>query len=103
MKVFVAPDGTRWGVDVRVPGSSNALVLFHHPDGQTARKDRYAWYLGNGPESKSVTARLDPKRVLDALGEEELRRLFRRALRISRADSAAAAAGTPNPATGVTA
>jgi hypothetical protein len=103
MKVFVSPDGTHWGVDVRVPGSSNALVIFHHPDGGTARKDRYSWYLSNGPESKSVTARLDRERVLESLDEEQLRRLFRRAIRISRADSTAAAGGSTNPATGVTA
>jgi hypothetical protein len=77
MKVFVTPDGTQWGVEVLVPGSSNAMVYFHHPDGRTARKDRYAWFLGNGPEAKSVTARLDKKRVLDALDEEELRVLVR--------------------------
>jgi hypothetical protein len=86
MKVFVAPDGTRWGVDVRVPGSSNALVLFHHPDGHTARKDRYAWYLGHGPESKSVTARLVADKVLDSLTDDDLRRLLRRSVRVSRGD-----------------
>ena len=86
MKVYEAPDGTRWGVEVTLPGSSNALVYFHHPDGRTARRDRYAWYIGHGPEARSVTARLSPEKVLAALTDEDIARLFRRSMPISRAD-----------------
>ncbi len=84
LKLFKAPDGTHWGVGVSNPGSSNALVTFYHPNGRTAGLERYAWYISRGPESKSVTARLDPKTVLDALSDEELARLFRRSMPVSR-------------------
>jgi len=85
-KPFNAPDGTLWGVEVSNPGSSNAMVLFHHPDGRTARKDRYAWYISTGPEARSVTGRLDPKKVFDSLEDRDLARLFRRSMLVSRAE-----------------
>ncbi|HVE77467.1 MAG TPA: hypothetical protein VNA89_01325 [Gemmatimonadaceae bacterium] len=82
MKVYVSPDGTRWGVAVRSPGSSNAMVVFYHPNGQTARLDRYNWYITHGPEARSVTARLSPAKVLDQLDDRQLARLFRRSMPI---------------------
>ena len=45
MRAFTAPDSTTWGVEVQNPGASNAVVLFRHPNGQTGRLDRYAWYI----------------------------------------------------------
>ena len=83
MRAFRSPDGTNWGVEVQTPGSSNAMVVFHHPDGRTASRDRYAWYLARGPEANDVTGRLTPKTVLDALGEPDIARLFRRSMPIS--------------------
>ena len=58
MKTWRSPDGTTWVVDVVLPGSSNAMVMFYHPGGKTARLDRYNWYISNGPEARSVTSRL---------------------------------------------
>ena len=87
MRVFEAADGTRWTVEVALPGSSNAMVIFHHPDGRTARKDRYNWYYSNSPESKNVTARLDEQRVLESITDEQLALLFRRSMLISAADN----------------
>jgi hypothetical protein len=87
MRIFEAADGTRWTVEVALPGSSNAMVIFHHPDGRTARKDRYNWYYSNSPESKNVTARLDEKRVLESITDEQLALLFRRSMLISAADN----------------
>ena len=58
MRYFDAPDGTRYGVSVSNPGASNAIVVFRHPDGSMASRDRYAWYINTGPEARSVTARL---------------------------------------------
>ena len=52
---FTAPNGVLWGVQVDLPGSSNAMVIFRHPDGRTSRKDRYNWYISRGPEARSVT------------------------------------------------
>ena len=86
MKHYTSPDGVLWGVDVQNPGSSNAMVVFRHPDGQSSRKDRYNWYISKGPEARSVTSRLVPKRVLESLDDETLGHLFRRSMRVSRSD-----------------
>jgi hypothetical protein len=86
MKSFRSPDGTHWGVEVNLPGSSNAMVVFHHPDGDSSRKHRYAWYINKGPEARSVTSRLSAKDVADALTEVDLGRLFRRSMTVSRPD-----------------
>ena len=88
-RAFEAPDGVRWRVEVpdSLTGASNAMVVFHHPDGRTARKDRYAWYIANTPEARSVTSRLDAEAVLKALSDQDLARLFRRSMLISAADN----------------
>ncbi len=83
MKAFSGPDGTNWGVEVQVPGASNAMIVFHHPGGKTARLDRYAWDLWNGPESRSVTSRVAPDKIMSALTDEKLRALFRRSMPVS--------------------
>ena len=57
------------------PGASNAMVVFHHPNGRTARLDRYAWTQLNRPESRDVTFRVDPDTVLASLSDRELTRL----------------------------
>ena len=77
-KVFRSPDGTDWRIEVRSPGSSNACVVFHHPTG--GRGNRYGWYLAQGPEARSVTGRLDPKRVLESITDRQLAMLFRRSM-----------------------
>ena len=82
VRPFRAPDGQTWGVEVRAPGASNAMVVFHHPDGTTGRRNRYAWWITHGPEARDVTARLVPATVLDALDQRELQRLFRRSMPI---------------------
>jgi hypothetical protein len=70
IRAFTGPDETTWGVEVQNPGASNAVVLFRHPDGQTGRLDRYAWYITRGAESQNVTGRLNKRAVLDSLGGE---------------------------------
>jgi hypothetical protein len=86
MKKFSSPDGVLWAVEVQNPGSSNAMVVFRHPDGASSRKDRYAWYISKGPEARSVTSRLVPQKVLDSLDDTALALLFRRSMRVSRPD-----------------
>jgi len=86
MKAWRSPDGIEWAVDVDLPGSSNAMVIFRHPDGRTARLDRYNWYLSHGPEARSVTSHLSREKVMEALNDDELARLYRRSMRISRPD-----------------
>jgi hypothetical protein len=84
MRRYTAADGTEWGVDVVLPGSSNAMVVFRHPDGETARRDRYNWYISSGPEARSVTSRLSPRRVLEEIDDVAIDRLFRRSMPVSR-------------------
>lgn len=83
MRSFKGPDGTEWQVVVQSPGSSNAVVLFRHPDGRTGRLDRYAWYISRGADVHDVTARLKTKSVLDSLGDADVARLFRRSMPVS--------------------
>jgi hypothetical protein len=86
MKAWRSPDGIEWAVDVDLPGSSNAMVIFRHPGGRSRRLDRYNWYLSHGPEARSVTSHLSREKVIEALTDEELARLYRRSMRISRPD-----------------
>jgi hypothetical protein len=83
MRSFTGPDGTTWQVDVQMPGSSNALVVFRHPSSRTTQLDRYAWYLSHGAEAHDVTARLDKRAVLDSLADADIKRLFRRSMPVS--------------------
>ncbi|HUF26463.1 MAG TPA: hypothetical protein VMM18_05715 [Gemmatimonadaceae bacterium] len=83
MRFFAAPDGFRYHVEVSNPGSSNAIVVFRHPDPDFAGRDRYAWFINRGPEARSVTSRLDPKRVLDELTDGDVAKLFRRSMPVS--------------------
>jgi len=86
MKAWRSPDGIDWVVDVDLPGSSNAMVIFRHPYGASARLDRCNWFISNGPEARSVTSRLSRQKVLDALSDTDLTRLYRRSMNISRPD-----------------
>ena len=47
------------------------MVVFRHPDGRTSRLDRYNWIISRGPESRSVTSRLDTRSVLDGSSTPE--------------------------------
>jgi hypothetical protein len=87
MKSFRSPDGILWAIDVDLAGSSNAMVLFRHPNGKTARLDRYNWFISNGPEARSVTSRLSRQKVLDGLSDVDIGKLYRRSMPISRPDA----------------
>ena len=65
------------------PGSSNAIVRFRHPNGNTARLDRYNWFISHGPEARSVTSRVSSDAVMRTLGDDVLALLFRRSMPIS--------------------
>jgi hypothetical protein len=86
MKTYTAPDGTNWSVGVQSPGSSNAMIVFRHPDGRTSRLDRYNWIISQGPEARSVTSRLSPEKVLEQLDPATITRLFQRSMSVSRPD-----------------
>jgi hypothetical protein len=83
MRAYRGPDGTSWGVEVQVPGASNSMIVFHHPGGKTARLDRYAWDIWTGPESRSVTSRVSPEKVMQSITHEKLSLLFRRSMLVS--------------------
>jgi hypothetical protein len=83
IRPYKGPDGTAWGVEVQSPSSSNAIVVFHHPNGRTSRLDRYAWYQEDGATANDVTARLDTTGLLDRLDEKDLNLLFRRSMPIN--------------------
>ena len=85
MKSYTAPDGVTWGVAVQSPGASNAILYFRHPDGESSRLDRYNWVLNQGPEARSVTARVVPDEVLERLDTAQIARLFARSMPVSRA------------------
>lgn len=83
MRTFTS-DGVAWGVEVTLPGSSNAMVVFRHPDGRTSRLDRYNWFISSAPEARSVTSRLSPERVMTQIDDTLLGRLFSRSMPVSR-------------------
>ena len=82
MRSFCSPDGTCWGVQVELAGASNALIVFHHPDGSTSRKDRYAWINWRGSESSNVQANVDLNAVRATLTDALVHSLFRRSVLI---------------------
>jgi hypothetical protein len=86
MKTYTSADGTIWKVLVQSPGSSNAMVVFRHPDGRSSQLDRYNWYISSSPESRSVTSRLSPDKVLEHLNATEIAALFRRSMPVSSPD-----------------
>jgi len=66
LRSYRSADGTLWGVDVDLPGSSNAIVRFRHPNGRTARLSR--------------------DKVLESLSGDDIEQLFKRSMPISRPD-----------------
>ena len=84
MKSFTGPDGTEWKVEATLPGSSNVMVVFRHPDGDSSRMDRYNWYISRGPEARSVTSRLSAKDILKQLDDTAIAMLFSRSMPVSR-------------------
>lgn len=80
MKPFQTADGTLWGVEVQLPGSSSANVVFHHPDPGTSRKDRYARFDWRGSADARVNGRLPIATIQAALSEAIVRELFRRSM-----------------------
>lgn len=84
MKKFASPDGIQWTVEIILPGSSNAMIFFRHPDGGSSQQDRYNWVLTQGPEARSVTGRVAPRKVLDNLAEADIAMLYQRSMPVTR-------------------
>ena len=83
MRVFRGTDGVAWGVDVRMPTASNAMVVFRHPGGDSSGRNRYAWHQWHGPEARSVTSRVSADAVMKTLSDDVLSLLFRRSMPIT--------------------
>jgi hypothetical protein len=80
---YTSPDGTNWSVQVMLPGATNAMIVFEHPDGATSRHDRYNWVNIAGPGARNVTSRADATAVLRELTDAQIALLFRRSMPIS--------------------
>ena len=80
---YTRPDGTSWIVQVMLPGATNAMIVFEHPDGGTSRRDRYNWVNIAGPGARNVTSRADASAVLRELTDAQIALLFRRSMPIS--------------------
>ncbi len=80
---FRGPDGTWWGVEVAMPSHSSAMVIFHHPTGETARLNRYAWVNARDAGAMDPSSVLSRDAVMRALDERALARIFRRSMPIS--------------------
>ena len=83
IREFDGTDGTRWGVQVRMPTASNAMIVFRHPGGDSSGLNRYAWHQWKGPEARSVTSRVTPEAVMKTLSDDVLGLLFRRSMPIT--------------------
>ena len=80
---YKSPDGTDWVVQVMLPGATNAMIVFEHPDGGSSRRDRYNWVNIAGPGARNVTSRAEASAVLRELTDTQIALLFRRSMPIS--------------------
>lgn len=80
---YTSPDGVDWVVQVMLPGATNAMIVFEHPDGGSSRRDRYNWVNIAGPGARNVTSRADAAAVLHELTEVQIALLYRRSMPIS--------------------
>ena len=80
---YTSPDGTAWNVQIMLPGATNAMIVFEHPDGSTSRRDRYNWVNIAGPGARNVTSRADATAVMRELTDAQIALLFRRSMPIS--------------------
>jgi hypothetical protein len=83
MRTFQSVDGIVWAIEVLVPASSNAMVVFRHPSGRSTRLDRYNWYLSRDSASHRVTSQLTASKVLESLTNSDLGRLLHRSMPIT--------------------
>lgn len=82
---YTSPDGTEWTVEIMLPGATNAMIVFEHPDGATSRRDRYNWVNIAGPGARNVTSRAESAEVMQELTDAQIALLFRRSMPISTA------------------
>lgn len=66
-----------------MPSHSGAMVLFHHPTGETARLNRYAWMNVRSAVAQDPREHLNAATLAASLDDRELARLFRRSVPVS--------------------
>jgi hypothetical protein len=84
-RTFADLEGRNWRVEVKLAGSSNAMVVFRLTGAPNARQDRYAWFNSDSAEARSVTSHLDASDILRALTDDTLALLFRKSMLIAAA------------------
>ncbi len=82
-RTYTSPDGTSWTVEIVLPGATNAMIMFEHPDGAPSRLDRYNWVNIAGPGARNVTSRAEAAAVMRELTDAQIALLFRRSMPIS--------------------
>jgi hypothetical protein len=80
---YVSDDGIEWVVQVMLPGATNAMIVFEHPDGGSSRRDRYNWVNIAGAGARNVTSRADAAAVLHELTDVQIALLYRRSMPIT--------------------
>ncbi len=66
-----------------MPSHSGAMVMFHHPTGETARLNRYAWMNVRSAVAQDPREHLSAATLAASLGDGELAKLFRRSVPVS--------------------
>lgn len=84
MNSFRDSTGREWQIQITLPGSSNAMIIFRNMAADSSHADRYNWIISQGPEARSVTSRLDPEKVRSQLTDAQVKRLFIRSMPVSR-------------------
>jgi hypothetical protein len=86
-RTFTDLEARSWRVDVRLAGSSNAMVLFRLLGAPNAREDRYAWFNSDSAEARSVTSHLNASDILRSFTDDQLALLFRKSMLIAAASN----------------
>jgi len=84
---FTDVEARTWKVEVKLAGSSNAMIVFRLAGAPNARQDRYAWFNSDSPDARSVTSHLDASDILRSLTDDQLALLFRKSMLIAAASN----------------
>src|SRR5579872_3866413 len=86
-RTFTDLEARTWRVEVKLAGSSNAMVVFQLAGAPNSRRDRYAWFNSDSAEARSVTSHLVASDILRALTDDSLALLFRKSMLIAAASN----------------
>ena len=86
-RTFTDLEARNWMVDVKLAGSSNAMVVFQLVGAPNAQQDRYAWFNSDSAEARSVTSHLNASDILRSFTDDQLALLFRKSMFIAAASN----------------